>query len=188
MQIALPEHTPGAVLPSRPARLPSALWWLHPICFALFPLLSLYAANFGQLPFVDTIRPLAITLCGAAILFMGLRTLLRNEEKAALLLSLALFIFFSFGHVLSHTRNHGTRIARFIDHSRIVGAPLGPVMLAVAIVALALLVTALVRMRRRTGPLTELANVIGVVLVFMPTITILKAVGAKKLDTYVGDA
>src|SRR5687768_6345464 len=77
------------------------VWLLHPVCFALFPLLSLYAANPSEIFWPDMLRPAALIFAASLLLGLALGALLRNARKAAVILSVALFLFFSYGHLLS---------------------------------------------------------------------------------------
>ena len=90
----------GSEAPGRPQRKPRRVWPLHPLGFALFPTLSLYAANLAEVPWTDVLRPLIVVL--AATLGMGLALLvtLRDRNKAAALLSGLLLLAFSYGQVL----------------------------------------------------------------------------------------
>lgn len=71
---------------------------LHPLCFALAPLLSLYAVNRAEVQAQELLRPLLFVLLGSGILFGVFFVLSRRTPgRAALTLSLVLFAFFSFG-------------------------------------------------------------------------------------------
>ena len=74
----------------------------HPFLFASAPILALYAYNYDLVRPYYLIAPLAISLAAAA-LFSGLFKLLTgHSEKAALLTSLFLFLFFIYGHLLNY--------------------------------------------------------------------------------------
>jgi hypothetical protein len=72
---------------------------LHPFLFALFPLLFLYNANREEVRFENLFRPAAMLLLVTAIVFGLLRLAARSWQRAGLLATLVLVMFFSYGHV-----------------------------------------------------------------------------------------
>ena len=71
----------------------------HSILLCVYPIIYLYARNIVYIPFVDTIRFLALSV-GLTILFLfGFRIILKGWEKAGILCSLLVILFFSFGHI-----------------------------------------------------------------------------------------
>ena len=72
---------------------------LHPLALALYPGLALLAHNRTQLEPRDALRALWISLAAAALMWWLLSRLLRDSPRAALLTSLALLLFFTYGHV-----------------------------------------------------------------------------------------
>lgn len=71
----------------------------HPLLFALFPILSLYVHNVGRLPFREIIGvTLAVLIC-TVLLWSLLRFLLGSWPKSAIIASVFLVLFFSYGHV-----------------------------------------------------------------------------------------
>lgn len=78
--------------------------YLHPLLFALFPALFLYAYNIGELQVTDVLVPstlfilsLVILLTVASVAFLG--WLLKNKSKGALCTTFFLALFFSYGHL-----------------------------------------------------------------------------------------
>lgn len=71
----------------------------HPAFFALYPVLSLLAVNLDQVPAQTALRSGLISLAGACVLYLILRVLLRDSARAALLTTLWLALFFSYGHI-----------------------------------------------------------------------------------------
>ena len=71
---------------------------IHPLLFALYPVIFLYAYNFSQVSFFELIVPLVFSLI-ATILFYGVCALIyRNKEKAAILVSVGIVFFFFYGN------------------------------------------------------------------------------------------
>ena len=69
---------------------------LHPLFFALFPALSLAASNTAAVSMRDVWPAAATSLAAAALLWCLLRPMLRSWQKAAVMTSLTLVVFFSY--------------------------------------------------------------------------------------------
>ncbi len=72
---------------------------LHPLLFAFYPVLALLAANISQVKPQAALRPLLVVLVGALGLWGLLRLLLHSWERAALVCTWLLVLFFTYGHV-----------------------------------------------------------------------------------------
>ena len=72
---------------------------IHPILFAIFPIILIYSENIHLLPSTEIIFPL-ITVVGLSVLaYFSIGFILKNKNKAALIITLFLVIFFSYGHI-----------------------------------------------------------------------------------------
>lgn len=72
---------------------------LHPFLFSIFPVLFLYAKNIAFFPLNVLLIPVAATL-SIALLFLAFFTpFLKSKEKAGVLVSVLLLLFFSYGHL-----------------------------------------------------------------------------------------
>jgi len=71
----------------------------YPIVFGVYPALALLAANIGQVKAEAGWRPLLACIGFAGILFVLLKLLLRDWNRAAFLSMLWMALFFSYGHV-----------------------------------------------------------------------------------------
>ncbi len=71
---------------------------LHPFLFALFPVLFLYSRNSAEIPFAQVYRPVVLLMGATLTALLFLRLALRSWQRAGLLLTLGLALFFSFGH------------------------------------------------------------------------------------------
>jgi hypothetical protein len=76
----------------------------HPLLFALFPTITLYANNIHEVPGSVIWRPLLISLAGALLFLVLLRLLLRDWLKAALITSLLLLLFFTYGRIYDYLK------------------------------------------------------------------------------------
>jgi len=73
----------------------------HPVLFALFPILSLYAANLAIVPIEDTYRATGILLSCALLLWLLLFAVVRDWKRSGMAVSVAVTLFFAFGYVWS---------------------------------------------------------------------------------------
>jgi hypothetical protein len=71
----------------------------YPILLAAFPALALLANNISQVQAWTAIRPLVISVAGGVLLYVLLWLILRSWSRAALLTTLLLIWFFSYGHI-----------------------------------------------------------------------------------------
>ena len=71
----------------------------YPIAFGMYPVLALLAQNIGQVKVEVIWRPLMVCVGFTVVLFVVLRSLLREWNRAAFLCSLWIVLFFSYGHV-----------------------------------------------------------------------------------------
>ncbi len=90
--------------------------WFY-IFFTFYPLLFLWAVNISQMDPAVVIRPFLVTLVGSAILYGILYLIIRKGNKAALVGTLLLVAFFSYGHVYYAARN--TPGLQFLNHHTI---------------------------------------------------------------------
>ncbi len=77
----------------------SFLLLCYPLLFGIFPLISLWAANLGQVPAFAVLRSLLFALGLLAVTCLLSLLVFRRMERAALAASLFLVLFYSFGQV-----------------------------------------------------------------------------------------
>ena len=121
-------ETPTATATAAPPRRRSR-WPLHPLLFAIYPVLALYSANLGEASPDDLVVPLVGVVVGTLVLYALGRLVLRSSERAALATTLLLVVFFAYGRVL-----------QAVDGSPIGGGRLLLVAAVVLVVGLALIV------------------------------------------------
>ncbi len=137
---------------------------LHPIFFALFPVLFLFSHNRGEaLAPVQVLMPLAFSLLAAMLLWGLVNLVWRNRRKSALVVSLAVVLFFSYGHI--HNALTGVTVAglNLWQHRYLLGA-------YGIIILLAVFWT--VRTPRRLDKLTAILNLVSVTLVAISLLNI----------------
>src|SRR6185503_17782587 len=71
----------------------------YPLLFGAYPVLALLAFNAGQIKVEAGWRPLLVCVWVAALLFLLLRLILRDWQRAAFLSTLWMALFFSYGHI-----------------------------------------------------------------------------------------
>lgn len=71
---------------------------IHPILFAVYPILFLYSNNMNSISMKDFFLPLLFILLSASVLWYLLARVFKNTQKGGLIVSLSLFFFFSFGY------------------------------------------------------------------------------------------
>lgn len=72
---------------------------IHPILFAIYPILFLFTHNIALFLANEIFLPLLINSGLAFMLWFLFGFLLKNKEKSGLLTSLSIILFFSYGHV-----------------------------------------------------------------------------------------
>ena len=80
-------------------RLTASLYRIHPFLFVIYFPIALLAANLGEVLPASVLRPLLVSVCFALIAWGFSWLLARNWDKAALMASAAVVLFFSYGHV-----------------------------------------------------------------------------------------
>lgn len=73
---------------------------MHPLLFAIFPILFLFSHNIAELSILDQrslldlMESIAITLCFTLLLWFLLNVLFKNPQKSGIVVSMFLFSFF----------------------------------------------------------------------------------------------
>jgi hypothetical protein len=125
---------------------------VHPLLFAISPILFLFTYNARKLPLsaAELILPTGIVLAGTLLLWGMFGLVLRNRVKAAIITSAGVLFFFLYGRVLT-----------------VLHVPSGEPELTSLVWALLLIATAVVtiRTKRDLGGLTVLLNAIAAAIV-----------------------
>ena len=132
---------------------------LHPLLFAAYPVLFLYAHNAGEFPARAMIAPLVVLITAAVVLWVVLGLILRNTRKAAVLVSLVYILIFFF-RLIRETVIHLGGADLPVSPEVTTFIVLGVLFLAVAIPT--------VRTRRQLRMLTRIINVAAIVLILIP--------------------
>ncbi len=79
----------------------------HVILFALYPVLALYLANIQEIDLYVIWRPMVIGVILAVLFYLMCQIFFKDPAKSALLVTLSLILFFSYGHVFESIRSLG---------------------------------------------------------------------------------
>jgi len=147
---------------------------VHPLLFAAFPILYLYAHNIQEGVSVgDLLRSLAVVLGATALLFGGAMLVLRDTRKAGLIVSALVLLFLSYGHVYDAVKDRqiaGVVVGR--------NAVLGIVWIVLGTAA----VLAVMRTRRRLHELTSVLNAVAAGLVLLNVLSVVQYQVRTKAD------
>jgi hypothetical protein len=132
---------------------------LHPYLLALYSVLTLVALNMGKFVPWMAARSFVFFLLVIAILHWLLKTLSRSPHKAALVLTLFLLVFFTYGHI--HSLVSGVRLLgiNFGRHRTLV---------LIDLVILAAGLFWIVRTRRELQGVTQALNVVLIIALCFP--------------------
>ena len=132
---------------------------IHPFTFAIFPILALLAYNIKEVTPRVALRPLVISLLGALLFMLVFRLISRSLQKAALITTSFMVLFFSYGHIYEFLQQHA-----------IFGFSLGRHRYLIAIYAV-LFIIALWQVLRKVKdaqPATQVLNIIGLLILVLP--------------------
>ena len=71
----------------------------HPLLFSFFPTFYVYSQNIHVLMPTELLLPLLVISGGTVVGFIILEKILKNKIKVAVILTLFLVLFFSYGHI-----------------------------------------------------------------------------------------
>lgn len=86
-------------------KLKEKLPYIHPFLFALYPVFFLYSLNIHEYPESTLLVPLLLVLFFAGIIFFVSKQLVKQLDKAALVSSAFILLFFSYGRIVDFFDN-----------------------------------------------------------------------------------
>ena len=136
---------------------------IHPILFAIFPILSIFSYNVRELSFQEIFLPLFLVLAFTVGIWISLRYILKNTGKSAFIISLLLVLFFSFGHVYN-----------LVDGVAIDGLDIGKsrYLLVPFLISLVVGVYYFIRTNRKLNNATTITNFITITLILIVLVNI----------------
>ena len=135
---------------------------IHPLFFAIFPVLFIFSHNRAEALVIGQMAaPLAISIITALLLWAILGLVFRNWRKSALITSVSLLLFFSYGHFYSALTGVTFVGIKLWQHRYLLGG-CGVLFLIIFIWA--------VKTRRKLDKLTLILNAVSAVLVIISLI------------------
>lgn len=132
---------------------------LYPLLIGIYPVLTLFAHNIEEIQATAALRSLTLILLGTAILLLVLKLLLKNWQKAAFICTLALMLFFSYGHIYGYIKQLPITGAAIGRH-RI----LGPLWLLIFVLG----TYWITRSKRDLQMISQILNLVAVVVLVFP--------------------
>ena len=136
--------------------------WFHPLLFAVFPALSLLAANIDQVPLMQGLRMALVSLLLGLLVYAGFGLALRHRGRAALAASLTVVALLTYGRLYDGLKAIGLSGETIVRHRYLLPAWL--VLVAVGIVWCA--------RRKQTATLNRVLNLVGAVSVAFPILSL----------------
>ena len=135
---------------------------VHPLLFAIFPVLALLAQNLDWLPLSEGVRPLILSVFGALGLLGLIWVVIRDLPRAGLLASLALLLFYSYGHLYGSLKAAG--LGATIARHRYLAPTATVILIGAGLWILKFL--------RDPRPPTRVFNVVSAALLILPVVSI----------------
>jgi hypothetical protein len=131
----------------------------YPFLFGIYPVLSLIAHNAAEMDFVDGLRSLIAAILLTLLAYICMWILVRNQVKSALLTSLYLILFYSYGHINILSRSW-----------TILNLPLGRHRTLLPLYGLIFVIGTLLilKTKRDLSGSTRFLNALAVILLFFP--------------------
>jgi hypothetical protein len=133
---------------------------IHPILFAIFPILLITSSNFNEVIFLDAGFSLLIVIGVTIVSWIFLNLFLKNRLKSGLLISLGLILFFSYGHFVRTISQIGIDVSALPFSYTTIAVPFYGIMLIVGIFGI-------IKIKKYLKDITNFANIIGVVIILM---------------------
>lgn len=136
---------------------------LHPLLFAVYPVLALLAFNISEVDLSSGFRPLLFSVVLAGILLLVFYAFLRDWLRAALISTILLILFYSYGHIYILLKGVSAGGFYLFRHRTLVPLWVGLTIFSIWWAA---------RRSRNLIPTTYTLNVIGLILLILPVIQI----------------
>lgn len=137
---------------------------LHPFLFAIYPILALLAINISEVEFSSGLRPLLLSLLAAGLLIFVSYLVYRDWMRAALISTIILILFFSYGHIYILLKAVNVNGFYLFRHRTLL-----PVWLVLG----ALIIWWASRRSRNLASATQTLNTIGIILLSLPVIQLI---------------
>lgn len=152
-------------------------WVLHPFLLATYPILALFATNVNETRASELAWPIVLAVAGTAVVWGLLWLILRDAQKAGLLATLGVFLFFTVAQVAAFSNSIAEWLTSFWIQRAVNFPPRNAIGTEIVVV---LVVGALIlRFVKKTQPLTAALNLFALLLVAMPASSIVMAKSAS---------
>ncbi len=148
---------------------------LFPFLFSIYPVLTLVAHNAAEMNLMDGLRALILSIILTSLLYVIFFVLIKSPIKTALITSLTLALFYSYGHVNILIRSWIILNFSFGRHRVLV-----PLYLVIFIITVWLIL----RTKRDLSILTRFLNALGVILIIFPLFQIM----AYSVESYLAQS
>ena len=129
---------------------------IHPILIALYPVFFVYSQNIHLILAQGIIFPILVILGITITIWAIIRSILKNTRKSALITSLFVFLFFSYGHIFNILESNSNQEYSFLIH----------LFLLIIYATIVILSTFyLVKTPKKLNNVTTLTNIISITLV-----------------------
>ena len=131
----------------------------HPVLFSLYPVLFLMSANLGEIPFQESWRVIVFVPIISAIIWLSLKLIIRDNQKAALIAAVLLISFFVYGHLYN-----------YLGQEEIFGGVLRRHRYLIPLFVLAILMSSwwVIKKTRNLDSISQAFNIISLVLLVFP--------------------
>jgi len=133
---------------------------IHPILFAIFPILLITSSNLNEVIFLDAGFSLLIVVGVTIVSWIFLNLFLKNRLKSGLFVSLGLILFFSYGYFVRTISQIGIDVSALPFSYTTIAVPFYGIMLIVGIFGI-------IKIKKYLKDITIFANIIGVVIILM---------------------
>ena len=135
----------------------------HPLLFSFFPTLYVYSQNIHVLIPTELLLPLLVISGGTVVGFFILGKILKNKIKAALIITLFLVLFFSYGHVYNILNDISSENFDLGKHSYLL-IPFSIILVSSIIYFL--------KTKRKLDSVTKITNVMSVAIILAISMTV----------------
>jgi hypothetical protein len=132
---------------------------IHPFLGAIFPVIFLYSHNLDQVWIGETVAPILIFASLAFVFWILLRLFFNNSIKAGLIVTLLIFLNFSYGHIIGMMAGMKLLGVEMAKHRYLIPA---------VVMIFAIVFFLIWRTRRNLQKLTAALNAAAVILVAVP--------------------
>jgi hypothetical protein len=138
----------------------------YPFFIAIYSVIALLAFNISEVNAGVAIRPLIVMLAGCGVLFLCLRLILKDWQKAGLVSGVWVFLFVIYGHLYQFFRD-SSFFAGLLGRHRI--------LIPVFILAAGVSLFWIWRKKAVNGQLSQILNILSILLILYPSFHVINS-------------